>query len=107
LVVRSGATDVATPRLTLPAADVRRLSRVRAPREEVLRVGKAPLGLRGGQARSVRAQLHQMTCCVVACGVLERERQPRGLRLDNLTRPLSCRGQAVLLSALAQLKNTA
>ena len=74
LVVRYGAKYYATNRLTLAAAEVRRLYRIRAQIEEVIRVCKDQLGLSGCQARSERAQLHHMTCCLVAFCVLERER---------------------------------
>jgi hypothetical protein len=47
--------------------------------EAGIRVCKDYLGLSGCQARSERAQLHRMTGCLVAFGVLERERQARGL----------------------------
>jgi hypothetical protein len=60
LVVRDGAKDYATNRLTLPAAEVRRLYRVRAPIEEVIRVCKDQLGWNGCQACSERAQLHHL-----------------------------------------------
>ena len=62
LVVRYGAKYYATNRLTLPAAEVRRLYRVRAQSEEVIRVCKDQRGLTGGHARSERAQLHHLTC---------------------------------------------
>ena len=52
VVVRDGATYYATHRLTLPAAEVRRLSRVRTQIEEVMRVCKDQLSLSGCQARS-------------------------------------------------------
>jgi hypothetical protein len=107
LVVRYGAKYFATNRLTLSAAEVRRLYRIRAQIEEVIRVCKDQLGLSGCQARSERAQLHHMTCCLVAFCVLERERQARGLSIYKLKRRLSCRGQAFILPALEQLKITA
>lgn len=52
LVVRYGAKYYATNRLTLPAAEVRRLYRVHSQVEEVVRVCKDQLGLGGCQARS-------------------------------------------------------
>jgi hypothetical protein len=63
LVVRYGAKYFATNRLTLPAAEVRRLYRIRAQIEEVIRVCKDQLGLTGCQARTARAQVHHITCC--------------------------------------------
>jgi hypothetical protein len=107
LVVRDGAKYFATNRLTLPAAEVRRLYRIRAQIEEVIRVCKDHLGLGGCQARSERAQLHHMTYCLVAFCVLERERQARGLSVYKLKRQLSCKGQAFILPALEQLKSAA
>jgi hypothetical protein len=104
LVVRYGAKYVATNRLTLSAAEVRRLYRIRAQIEAGIWVCKDYLGLSGCQARSERAQLHRMTGCLVAFGVLERERQARGLSIHKLKRQLSCRGQAFILSPLEQLK---
>ena len=83
LVVRYGAKYYATNRLTLTAAEVRRLYAFRAQIEEVIRVGKDQLGLSGCQARSERAQMHHFTCCVVACCVLERERHDRGLSTNS------------------------
>jgi hypothetical protein len=49
LVVRDGATYVVTHRLTLAAAEGRRLSRVRAPIEAVMKVWKDPRRLTGGK----------------------------------------------------------
>jgi putative transposase len=107
LVVRYGAKYFATNRLTLPAAEVRQLYRIRAQIEEVIRVCKDQLGLSGCQARSERAQLHHMTCCLVAFCVLERERQARGLSIYKLKRQLSYKGQTFILPALERLKNVA
>ncbi len=107
LVVRSGAKDYATNRLTLPAVEVRRLYRMRAQIEEVNRVCKDQLGLKACQARSERAQLHHLTCCLVAFCVLERERHDRNLTIDKLKRHLSCHGRTVELPALERLRQAA
>jgi putative transposase len=107
LVVRHGAKYYATNRLTLPAAEVRRLYRVRAQIEEVIRVCKDQLSLTGCQARSERAQLHHMTCCLVAFCVLERERYDRGLSIYTLKRRLSCKGHTLVLPALERLRGAA
>lgn len=107
LVVRYGAKYYATNRLTLPAAEVRRLYRVRSQIEEVIRVCKDQLGLTGCQARSQRAQLHHITCCLVAFCVLERERQERQLSIYQLKRQLSFRGRDFVLPALERLRSTA
>ena len=107
LLVRHGKTYYATNRLTLLAAEVRRLYRVRSHIEAVMRVCKDHLGLSGCQARSERAQRHHILCCVVACCVLERERHDRGLSIDKLKRHLSCRGRAAVLPALERLRRTA
>jgi hypothetical protein len=107
LVVRDGAKDYATNRLTLPAAEVRRLYRPRAQIEEVIRVCKGQLGLTGCQARSERAQLHHLTCCLVAFCVLERERYDRSLTIYKLKRDLSYRGRTVALPALERLRQAA
>jgi len=107
LVVRYGAKYYATNRLTLPPAEVRRLYRIRAPIEEVIRVCKAQLGLSGCQARTERAQLHHMPCCLVAFCGLERERQAPGLSLYKLKRQLSFQGRAVVLPALERLRRAA
>jgi hypothetical protein len=107
LVVRYGAKYYATNRLTLAAADVRRLYAFRAQIEEVIRAGKDQLGLSGCQARSERAQLHHMTCCLVAFCVLERERHDRQVSIYQLKRRLSFKGQAMALSALERLRSTA
>jgi len=80
LVVRDGKKYYAPNRLTLTAAEVRRLYRLRAQVEEVIRVCKDQLGLTGCQARSERAQQHHLACCLVAFCVLERERHDRQLR---------------------------
>jgi len=106
LVVRYGTKYFATNRLTLPAAEVRRLYRIRAQIEEVIRVCKDQLGLTGGQARSERAQLHHMLCCLVAFCVLERERRDRGLSIYKLKRHLSCQGRTLVLPALERLQQT-
>jgi hypothetical protein len=107
LVVRYGAKYYATNRLTRAAADVRRLYAFRAQIEEVIRAGKDQLGLSGCQARSERAQLHHMTCCLVAFCVLERERHDRQVSIYQLKRRLSFKGQAMALSALERLRSTA
>jgi putative transposase len=107
LVVRYGTKYYATNRLTLPAAEVRRLYRVRAQIEEVIRVCKDQLGLNGCQARSERAQLHHLTCCLVAFCVLERERHDRRLTIYKLKRHLSYHGRTVELPALEQLRQAA
>ena len=91
----------------LPAAEVRRVYRVRAQSEEVLRVCKDQLSLRGCQARSERAQLHHVTSCLVALCILERERQDRGLSIYKLKRQLSCQGRILMLPALERLKRPA
>jgi hypothetical protein len=95
LVVRYGAKYVATNRLTLPAAEVRRLYRVRAQIADVVRVCKDQLGLTGCQARTARAQVHHITCCVVAFCVLERERHAQGLSSYTLKRQLSFQGRSL------------
>ena len=107
LVVRYGAKYYATNRLTLPAAEVRRLYRVRAQIEEVIRVCKDQLGLNGCQARSEQAQLHHFTCCLVAFCVLERERHDRNLTIYKLKRHLNCHGRTVGLPALERLRQAA
>jgi putative transposase len=107
LVVRYGAKYYATNRLTLPAAEVRRLYGIRAQIEEVIRVCKDQLGLTGCQARSERAQLHHMTCCLVAFCVLERERHDRQLTIYKLKRQLSFKGHGFSLPALERLKRAA
>jgi putative transposase len=107
LVVRYGAKYFATNRLTLPAAEVRRLYRIRAQVEEVIRVCKDQLGLTGCQARSARAQLHHIACCLTAFCVLERERHERGLSIYKLKRALSCGGWAIRLPALERLRSAA
>jgi Transposase DDE domain len=107
LVVRYGAKYFATNRLTLPAAEVRRLYQVRSQIEEVIRVCKTQLGLTGCQARSERAQQHHFTCCLIAFCVLERERHDRGLTVYKLKHQLSCHGRMVVLPALEQLRQAA
>ncbi len=107
LVVRYGAKYFATNRLTLPAAEVRRLYRARAQIEEVIKVCKDQLCLTGCQARSERAQLHHIICCLAAFCVLERERHERHLSIYKLKRQLSFRGRDFVLPALERLKSPA
>ena len=107
MVVRYGAKYYATNRLTLPAAEVRRLYRLRAHIEEVIRVCKDQLALTGCQARSVRAQLHHITCALMAFCVLEREREARHLSVYHLKRQLSYKGRSMALPALEQLRRAA
>jgi putative transposase len=107
LVVRYGTKYFATNRLTLPAVEVRRLYRIRAQVEEVIRVCKDQLGLTGCQARSARAQLHHMACCLTAFCVLERERHDRGLSIYKLKRARSCNGRSIRLPALERLWSAA
>jgi Transposase DDE domain len=107
LGVRYGAKYYATNRLTLSAAEVRRLYRVRSQVEEVIKVCKDQLSLTGCQARSERAQLHHISCCLVAFCVLERERHERNLSIYKLKRQLSYRGLSVTLPTLERLKRAA
>src|SRR5918999_330179 len=107
LVVRYGKKYYATNRLTLPAAEVRRLYRVRTQIEEVIRACKDQFSLSGCQARSERAQLHHLTCCLMAFCVLERERHDRQLSLYNLKRQLSFKGRSYALPALERLRSVA
>jgi len=107
LVVRYGAKYYATNRLSLPAAEVRRLYRMRAQIEEVIRACKNQLGFNGCQARSVRAQLHHLSCCLVAFCVLERERHDRGLTIYKLKHQLSYQGRRLALPALERLRQAA
>jgi hypothetical protein len=74
---------------------------------KVIRVCKDQLGLTGCQARSERAQLHHMTCGLVAFGVLERERHERHLTIHQLKRRLSFRGRCFVLPALERLRGVA
>jgi putative transposase len=104
LVVRHGAKYYATNRLTLPAPEVRRLYQFRTQIEEVIRMCKGQLGLTGCQARSERAQLHHITCCMVAFCVLECERHERGLSIYQLKRRLSFKGRSFTLPALERLR---
>jgi hypothetical protein len=107
LVVRYGKKYYATNRLTLPAAEVRRLYGVRAQIEEVIRVCKDQLGLTGCQARSDRAQQHHMVCCLVAFCVLEWERHDRHLSIYQLKRQLSFNGRSLVLPALERIRGAA
>jgi len=107
LVVRYGKKYYATNRLTLPAAEVRRLYGVRAQIEEVIRVCKDQLSLAGGQARSEKAQQHHMACCLVAFCVLERERHDRHLSIYKLKRQLSFNGRSLALPALERIRGAA
>jgi putative transposase len=107
LVVRHGKKYYATNRLMLPAAEVRRLYRFRTQIEEVIRVCKNQLGLTGCQARSERAQLHHIACCLVAFCVLERERQDHHLSIYKLKRQLSFQGRSLALPALERLRRIA
>lgn len=107
LVVRYGKKYYATNRLTLTAAEVRRLYRLRAQVEEVIRVCKDQLGLTGCQARSERAQQHHIACCLVAFCVLERERHDRHLSIYKLKRELSFKGRSHALPPLERLRRAA
>ena len=107
LVVRYGAKYFATNRLTLSAVEVRCLYRVRSQIEEVIRVCKDQLGLSDCQARSERAQVHHITCCLAAFCVLERERQDRNLTIYKLKRQLSYHGPTLALPALERLRQAA
>jgi putative transposase len=107
LVVRHGKKYYATNRLTLAAAEVRRLYRIRSQIEEVIRVCKDQLALTGCQARSERAQLHHVLCCLIAFCILERERHKRGLSVYKLKRQLSFQGRSLALPALERLRRVA
>ena len=107
LIVRHGKKYYATNRLTLSAAEVRRLYRIRSQIEEVIRVCKDQLGLTGCQARSEKAQRHHVVCCLVAFCVLEQERHARGLSIYKLKRLLSFKGRSIALPALERLRRAA
>jgi len=107
LVVRYGKKYDATNRLTLTAAEVRRLYCLRAQVEEVIRVCKDQLGLTGCQARSERAQQHHIACGLVAFCVLERERHDRQLSIYKLKRELSFKGRCYALPPLERLRRAA
>jgi hypothetical protein len=107
VVVRYGAKYYATNRLTLPAVEVRRLYRMRAQIDEVIRVCKDQLGLSGCQARSEPAQVHHIICCLVAFCVLEREHHDRRLTIYKLKRQLSCHDRPLVLPALERLRQSA
>jgi putative transposase len=107
LVVRYGAKYYATNRLTLAAAEVRRLYALRAHIEEVIRVCKDQLGLTNCQARSERAQGHHILSCLTAFCVLERESRDRGLSIYQLKQRLSFRGRSMALPALERLRSAA
>lgn len=106
-MVRYGKQYYATNRLTLSAVEVRQRYRVRAQSEEVIRVCKDQLALAGCQARSERAQLHHIACCLSAFCVLERERRDQQLSIYKLKRQLNCQGQSCALPALERLKHAA
>jgi hypothetical protein len=107
LVVRYGAKDYATNRLTRPAAEVRRLFQLRAQIEEVIRVCKDQLGRSGCQARSERAQWPHISCGLLAFCVLEREKHDRGISISQRKRRLSFKGRSVTLPALERLRRAA
>jgi putative transposase len=107
LVVRYGAKYYATNRLTVAAAELRRLYHVRAQIEEVIRVCKDQLALSGCQARSERAQQHHIACCLAAFCVLERERHDRHLSIYKLKQQLSFKGCSLVLPALERLRTAA
>jgi DDE superfamily endonuclease len=107
LGVRDGKQDDATHRLSLSAAEGRRRSQLRSQIAEVSRGCKDQLGVTGCQARSERAPLQHFPGCVVACCVLERARQDRGLTIYKLKRQLSCHARTVALPALERLRQTA
>jgi hypothetical protein len=105
--VRHGKTDYAAQRLTRAAAAVRQCSRVHSHIGEPISVCQEQLGLRGSQAPSERIQLHHVTWCGAAFGVLECERQARQLSIDNLKRQFSFRGRTLALPALERLRSAA
>jgi hypothetical protein len=107
LIVRHGKKYYATNRLRLAPAEVRRLYRIRSQIEEVIRVCKDQLAFTGCQARSARAQLHHVACCLVAFCILARERHDRNLRIYKLKQRLSFKGYSLALPALERLRSAA
>jgi Transposase DDE domain len=107
LVVRYGAKYYATNRLTLSAAEVRRLYRIRSPIEDVIRVCKDQLAFTGCQAHSERAQMHHVACCLVAFCVLEQERHAQQLSIYKLKQQLSFQGYSLVLPTLERLRDAA
>jgi len=84
-----------TRRLTLAAAELRRLYRLRSQIEAVIRMCKDQFALTGGQARSERAQLHHVVCGLIGFCILERERHKRGLSVYKFKRQLSFQGRSL------------
>lgn len=107
LVVRHGAKYYATNRLTLTAAEVRHVYRFRSQMEEVIKVCKSQLGVTGCQVRTLTAQAHHLTCCLIAFCVLERERYDRSLSIYKLKQRLSSKGRSFSLPALERLREAA
>jgi hypothetical protein len=106
-VVRDGAKYDATNRLILAAAEAHRLFQFRAQIEEVIRVLTDQLGLAGCKARSEWAQLHHLTCCLVAFCALGGESYDRRVSIYSLKRCLSFQGCSVALPALERLRSAA
>ena len=86
---------------------MRQVYRVRAQMEEVMRVCQDQLGRSGWQVRSTRAPLHQISCCLTAFCVLERDRQERHRSISKLKRRRSFQGHSMALSALERLRTAA
>lgn len=106
-VVRPGKKYYATNCLTLSAREVRQLYQIRGQVEEVVRVSKEKFQREGCQARSLPAQEHHATCCLIAFGILERESHQGGMGIYKLKRRLSFKDLALPLTALQRLREAA
>lgn len=106
-LVRHGKKYYATNRLTLSAKGVRPVYRLRWQVEKIIKVCKDRLGIGGCQTRSLRAQEHHITGCLVAFCILERESHDRGMSIYKLKRRLSFKGRTPPLLALQRLRKAA
>ena len=117
-VVRYRRKYDATNRLTFTAHEVRRLYRKRHEVEEVIKVLKSQLSLeacQGGFTRSWKAkspvkegaQTHHIALCLVAYGLVERERLAQGCTWRQLKRRLILQGRQRALPALEQVRAAA
>jgi hypothetical protein len=117
-VVKYPRLFLATNRLSLTAAEVRQLYRIRQEIEEVIRVLKSRLSLEGCQADYTRltekttysqpqAQTHHIALCLVAYLIVERERFDQEMAWRQFKRHLILKRSPVPLPALERVRMAA
>lgn len=107
LCVKNGKKYYCTNRLTLTRKEVLNHYSHRQSVDEVIKVLKSRLMIKGCQARSREAQEHHFALCMTAYIVLERESKEKGITIYKLKRSLNSKRGQVPIPHLERLKKAA